>query len=346
MTSIHDVARAAGVSISTVSYALTGKRSVAAATRRRVQRIADELDYRPNARARALASRRTSILAVTEPLRADTSTEAHLAFVLATAKAARRHDYDVLLLTQEEAAGGLRRVTSQGIVDGIIILDVLTHDERVELARTLDVPCVVVGVPTETAGLTCVDLDFVAVGRMAVRRLADAGHRRIGFVGHPAGSYRTGASNFPPRLRNGVTDEAERLGVVVDVTTPEPNAGAVRNVVADLVSDSAAPTALVLHAPEYAHLATLETLHELGREIPTDISVLSVAQTFDTARLSPAIDAIPLIPERSCDRATDLVLQLLDRTLEPRLELLSPTYVEHGSVRPPPDADGSSSVSG
>ncbi|GAA3762316.1 LacI family DNA-binding transcriptional regulator [Salinactinospora qingdaonensis] len=340
MTTIHDVARVAGVSISTASYALNGKGSVAPATRRRIQRAAEKLDYKTNARARAFASGRTSILAVTEPLRADTFTSNHMAFVLAAAKAARRYDYDILLLTQEEAAGGLRRVTSGGTVDGIVILDVLTHDERVELARTLKVPSVVVGVPADTAGLVCVDLDFVAAGRMAVQRLAQAGHRRIGFIGHPAASYRPEASNFPPRLRTGLTEEAGRLGVAVDTVTPEVDYRTARRTVTELLSVREPPTALVLHAHEEAHTAALEALADLGRTVPDDVSLISVAQTFDTARFSPAIDAVPLVAERSCERATELLLAMIDGDVEPRLELLSPFYVDHGSVRRPPGTAG------
>ena len=172
MTTIHDVARVAGVSISTVSYALSGKRSVSVSTRRRIEDAVRELDYRPNAGARMLAGRRTYILAVTEPLRADTYAPAHMAFVLAVATAARRYDYDVLLLTQEEAAGGLRRVTSSRLVDAIVVLDVLTEDERADLVRTLDIPAVLAtssksrsthtsplgsaGTPTRTAGMSSV----------------------------------------------------------------------------------------------------------------------------------------------------------------------------------------------
>lgn len=337
MTTIHDVAQAAGVSISTVSYALTGKRTVAPATRRRVERIAAELKYQPNARARAFARGRTSILAVTEPLRPDTYTWAHMAFVLATAQAARQYDYDILLLTQQEAADGLRRVTDQGSVDGIVILDVRNQDERVDLARSLQVPCVLIGVPAETAGLVCVDLDFAAAGRMAVQRLARAGHDHIAFIGQPAAQYAPGGPNFPPRLRAGILDQADQSDMTVATFTPETTT-AVHAAIFDVMTQSPAPTAVVLHAPEQAHTATLEELARLGRAVPDDVSVVSVGQTFDTGRCSPAIDAIPLIPERSCDRAVELAMQMIEDTIEPRLELISPTYVEQGSVRPPGQA--------
>ena len=69
MSTIADVARVAGVSISTVSYALSGKRPVAPDTAKRVQDAIDQLGYRPHAGARALASNRTHVLGLVAPLR-------------------------------------------------------------------------------------------------------------------------------------------------------------------------------------------------------------------------------------------------------------------------------------
>src|SRR3954462_13437579 len=69
MVTLADVARRAGVSASTVSYVLSGKRSISAQTRRRVQTAIEALGYHPNAGARALASRRSNIIALMVPLR-------------------------------------------------------------------------------------------------------------------------------------------------------------------------------------------------------------------------------------------------------------------------------------
>lgn len=126
MANIHDVARVAGVSISTVSYALSGKRSIAESTRRRIDDAVLKLDYRPNAGARMLKGTRTNILALSAPLHSGTYAPAHMTFVLSVATAARKYDYDVLLLTQDEATSGLRRVARSSLVDGIILLDVST----------------------------------------------------------------------------------------------------------------------------------------------------------------------------------------------------------------------------
>lgn len=331
MTTIHDVARVAGVSISTVSYALSGKRSVSATTRRRIEQAVRDLDYRPNAGARMLAGRRTYILAVTEPLRADTYAPAHMAFVLAVTTAARAYDYDVLLLTQDEATGGLRRVTSSRLVDAIIVLDVLAEDERARLVRTLDVPAVLVGVPRDPEGLVCVDLDFAAVGARAVDRLVDAGHRTIGLLGHPAAVYE-GGSNFPPRLLEGFLARAAERGVVARVEKPQRDAAEVRSAVDALLGPDADLTGLVMHCEETVQAQALESLAARGLRVPDDVSVVSAASTFDTTRFRPPLDSIPLVPDETCSRAVELALAQLTDAVPPRVELVPPHYVDHGSV--------------
>jgi DNA-binding LacI/PurR family transcriptional regulator len=335
MAKIHEVAEAAGVSISTVSYALSGKRTISADTRRRIERAVRELDYRPNAGARMLAGRRTNIFALTEPFRADTYAPAHMAFVLATSIAARRFDYDVLLLTEEEASAGMRRVATSGLADAVLVLDVAPDDERVGLARKLPIPSVFVGVPNESEGLVCVDLDFEAAVGLAVDRLADAGHRSIGLVGHPASAYRR--SNFPPRVRAGFERRVLERGLEPAVELPQEGGsrGSGAQAAAGALLERGV-TALVLHCDDAAHLAVLDELAARGLDVPADVAVVSVGSTFDTGSMQPPLDVIPLIPQASCDRAVDLALQLLsDAPPEAGVYLIDPEYREHGSVGPP-----------
>ncbi|MCM3659478.1 LacI family transcriptional regulator [Georgenia satyanarayanai] len=330
---ITDVARAAGVSISTVSYALSGKRPIGEKTRQRIEAAVAELGYTPNAGARALAGRRTYILAVTEPLRPDTYTPAHMAFVLATATAARAYDYDVLLLTQEEAAGGLHRVTTSRIVDGVIVLDVLDHDERVELVRQLGVPAALVGIPEDTEGLACVDLDFAAAATLAVDRLADGGHRVVGLLGHPASVYERG-SNFPIRFRDAFVARAQERGLEVRLATPDRTIPAVRASMAELLGSGHDLTGLVMHCEDAVQMRALDILREEGLDVPRDVSVISAASTFDTSSFSPPLDVIPLVAEESCSRAVELAIAQITGDGEPRVELIPPRYVERGSTAP------------
>jgi DNA-binding LacI/PurR family transcriptional regulator len=334
MVKINEVAEAAGVSISTVSYALSGKRPISADTRRRIEDAVRELGYSPNAGARMLAGSRTQIFALTEPLRKDTHAPTHMSFVLATAVAARRNDYDILLLTDEDAKAGMGRVAANGLVDAILVLDVAPDDERVALARAISTPTIFIGVPDDNEGLICVDLDFEAAAALAVDRLADAGHTAIGLIGQPDVSYEK--SNFPPRVRASFERRADARGIThafVTTGTKHTSRTATRRAVGEMLDAGA--TAVVLHCTEEAHAVVLGEIAERGLRVPADISVVSVGASFDTSALSTPLDAIPLVPETSCDLAVDLAIRSLgDERPEPGLRLIEPSYVAHGSIAP------------
>ncbi|MET0296385.1 MAG: LacI family DNA-binding transcriptional regulator, partial [Microbacterium sp.] len=318
-------------------YALSGKRPVAPDTRRRIQRVVDELGYSPNAGARMLAGRRTQIFALTEPLRKDTHVPTHMLFVIATAVAARRSDYDILLLTDEQAQAGMSRVAANGLVDAILVLDVAPDDARVALARQIATPTIFIGVPDDNDGLICVDLDFAAAIARGVDLLADAGHTSIGLIGQAETAYEK--SNFPPRVRAGFLERAADRGIRADYGTTggkQVSRSAARRTAAALLDGGA--TALVLHCAEEAHGAVLAELAERGLRVPEDVSLVSVGSTFDTAALSTPIDSIPLVPEASCDLAVALALESLDSVPpEPGVRLIPPTYTPHGSIAPPGD---------
>lgn len=329
MARIDDVAKAAGVSISTVSYALSGKRPISPDTRRRVEEAIRAVGYEPNAGARMLAARRTQILALTEPFRPDTHAPTHMAFVLATSIAARRFSYDILLLTDAEASEGMRRVASSRLVDAIIALDVAPDDVRVPLSRSLDVPTVFVGVPDDHAGLTCVDFDFEGAAALAVDRLADAGHEHVGLLGHPAATYRV--SNFPPRARAGFSDRAEQRGLT---HVERPISDTARHELAQLLDSGI--TGLVLQSTHEAHREVLDELARLSIRIPEDISVVSVGPTFDVDAFDTPLDSIPLHPEPSCDMAVELAAELASgAAVNPGIRLITPEYRARGSVARP-----------
>ncbi|MEV6849533.1 LacI family DNA-binding transcriptional regulator [Actinoplanes sp. NPDC051411] len=119
---IADVARHAGVSMSTVSYVLSGKRAISAGTRSRVLASVRELGYQPHAGARALASHRTRMLALALPLRAEADQPVVLHFAAAVVAAAREAGHDVLLLPLDEGPDGLHRIAASAMVDGLILL--------------------------------------------------------------------------------------------------------------------------------------------------------------------------------------------------------------------------------
>ncbi|SDZ43293.1 LacI family DNA-binding transcriptional regulator [Herbiconiux ginsengi] len=331
MATIHDVARAAGVSISTVSYALSGKRAIGAATRDRIDAAVAQLGYRPNAGARMLAGSRTNLLALSAPLHADTYAPAHMTFVLAIAEAAREFDYDTVLLVQDEAVNGLRRMVSSKLVDGIVLLDVDRDDSRVPLVRELDIPVTLVGIPADTTGLTCVDLDFEAAARLSVERLAAQGHRQIGLIGHPEELYARG-SNFPIRFRDAFAAAAAEFGVGTHFVMPEQEPVSVRVALEELRRELPGLSAIVLNCNEPVHTMALELLRQDGASIPQDMSVLSACSSFPTDQLDPPLDVIPLPALITGRRGVELTMNQLGGYSEPVVELVPPAYIAKGST--------------
>ncbi|MDC1886610.1 LacI family DNA-binding transcriptional regulator, partial [Bacteroides uniformis] len=167
MTGIKDVAREAGVSASTVSYVLSGKRSISAKTTEKVMAAVDKLGYTPDASARKMRGMRNQLIALSSPIRGDINKARYNAYFLHTAWAARNAGYDVMLLTGPDATKDIRRVTQSNLVDGVVLLDVEQDDERAAAAMTFPKPCVAIGYPSSHAGCACVDIDFALMGRKA-----------------------------------------------------------------------------------------------------------------------------------------------------------------------------------
>jgi DNA-binding LacI/PurR family transcriptional regulator len=334
VASIHDVARLAGVSISTVSYALSGKRSIAESTRIRVNEAVEALGYRAHAGARMLAGDRTNIFALTAPLHSETYAPAHMAFVLSVVRAAREHDYDVLLLTQDEGAGGLRRVVTSSLVDGVIVLDVSDEDERIDLLRTLDIPATLVGVPRDAEGLVCVDMDFEAAAALSLEHLAAAGHRSVGLIGHAHAIYDRG-SNFPRRFRDAFLASGAERGMNVAFEMADREGSSVRAALDGLMSALPEMTGLVMHTDESVQTAALGILRDRGISVPRDLSVLSACSSFPTEHFEPPLDTIPLVPDDTCFPAVALAIRQVSGTVAPHVELVPPRYIERGSIAAP-----------
>ncbi|WP_432503305.1 LacI family DNA-binding transcriptional regulator [Kineococcus arenarius] len=330
MATIADVAGVAGVSASTVSYVLSGKRAISAATRARVEKAIGELGYRPHAGARALASRRTGVVALVVPLHQGADLGVVMQFVRAVVTTARTREHDVLLLTQEEAAG-LERVTSASLVDGLVVLDVASDDPRVQVLAGLGRPTVLVGVPREPRGLSCVDFDFARAARDAVAHLAALGHRRIGLVGATPSSVRRRAG-YADRLREGFLAAAGEVGAAAASAPCAASTAGVRSCLAALHRQLPDPTALLVHN-EAALPHLLAVLAEEGRQVPGDLSLVRIGAPGAVTRPLTGLD----VPTDEIGRAAvEMLLERVDGPRAPEVRLLSSPVVDRASTAPPP----------
>ncbi|MEU8121437.1 LacI family DNA-binding transcriptional regulator [Spirillospora sp. NPDC049024] len=335
MVKITDVARHAGVSPSTVSYVLSGKRSISEETRRRVRESIRELGYRPHAGARALASSRSNVLALMIPLRSGIAVPVVMQFAVSVVTAARRHDHDVLLLTQEEGEDGLRRVADSALVDALIVMDVQMEDPRLPLLRSLDRPSVLIGFPADAGDLTCIDLDFHAAGAVCVEHLAGLGHREIALIGSPPEVYAR-QTGYAQRVADGFAAAVREHGLTGEEVYPcESTADAARELVARLLAERPGLTGVLVHNEPVVG-PVVRALRAAGRRVPEDVSVVALCPDEIAEHAEPPLSSVAIPAEEVGGRAVELLMSKLDGAPVPAATLLPPTLTRRASSAPAP----------
>ncbi|MEU9355754.1 LacI family DNA-binding transcriptional regulator [Streptomyces griseoloalbus] len=334
MVTLAEVAQHAGVSASTVSYVLSGKRSISANTRQRVERSIRELGYHPNAGARALASSRSNIIALMIPLRRDIYVPVMMEIAIAVATTARTHGYDVLLLTGEEGPDAVRRVAGSGLADGMILMDVELDDERLPLLRGTDQPAVLIGMPADTTGLTCVDLDFKATGALCVEHLAQRGHRDIAVIGEAPAVYER-HTGFAERTLDGVRTRARELGLRPLHRPCEGGYDAMAVTLARILDERPGTTGFVVQN-ESALEPLLALLRQQGRAVPEDVSVVAICPEQVAVQASVRLTSVAIPAPEMGRRAVEQLVAKLDGRGGDEVVLLAPELTVRASSGPAP----------
>ena len=332
---IAEVARRAGVSRSTVSYVLSGNRPVSAPTRARVQQIIDELDYRPNATARALAHGRTRSLGLVFPPASSHYTDMQLDFIGSVAEAAAAREHDVLLAASDDSERALRRLIEERRVDGVILMEIRLHDERVERLLAADFPFVTIGRTARPERTRWVDLDHTALAASCVEHLVQLGHRHIAFVNRSEKLVRAGYESAHRGL-DGFTAAAEALGVNGVAYRCEDDAAAGEALIGQILAEHSETTALIT-VNEAAIGGLYRGLAGAGRAIPGDFSIAAIAASRWAEAVTPRLTAADVPAQRMGRLAVELLLELLDTPDEPpRHLLLEPPVSLRASTGPAP----------
>ncbi|MFD5729044.1 LacI family DNA-binding transcriptional regulator [Streptomyces sp. NPDC048567] len=277
---IADVARRAGVSRATVSFALNDRPGVAEETKLRILAASRELGWTPSRQARALSLGKAGAFGLVlardaEQVGADPFFPAFIAGVEAVI--GQRGDGLMIHITAPDNEQSVyRRLASEQQVDGVLLTDLRRDDPRPALLRELGLPAVVVGQPEWGDGLTAVSLDDEPAYTAAVRHLAELGHRRIAHVEGPQELLHA------HRRRTAWEQTLRALGlpegpVLPGGFTPEGGAQATRQ----LLGSAEPPTAIV-YGNDLAAMAGLSVAQELGVRVPDQLSLVG----YDDAPLT------------------------------------------------------------
>ncbi|WP_370454062.1 substrate-binding domain-containing protein [Frondihabitans sp. PhB188] len=283
--SAADVARAAGVSMQTVSRVARGLDNVQPATATRVREAMAELGYSPNRAARALRSGRFHTIGV---IMFTLSSYGNAKFLEAIAEAASDAGYTITLLpvshrTQGDVTGAFARLSEQA-VDGIVIVieaDLLS-ESNVELPA--DLPVVIID-SSRQSERPFIDTDQALGARLATEHLLDLGHETVWHVAGPSGYYAA-------RRREAAWRETlEAHGRVV----PEPFRG-------DWSTESGyaagreiarrADITAVFAGNDGMALGVLRAAHEAGRAVPASLSVVGFDDMTEAESFWPPLTTI------------------------------------------------------
>lgn len=290
MTTMADIAKRAGVAVSTVSYVLSGKRPISEETRERVLAEIRRSNFQPNAAGRALASRRSRTIALLYPVETFGLTRMPLEFVISAAEEAGRQGYALIVSTSSAEDEEILSKLQRGAVDGIIVMEVALHDPRVELLREREVPFTMIGHCADNTGLSYVDLDFPQAVEEAVAHLHDLGHRRVALIDRTTDES---AFGYGPSVRSraGFRDSIARRGLVGMHEACATTAADGARVTRELLTAHPDTTAIVSLNTE-AIGGIYSSIRELGMTIPADISVVAITSPRIAEFMVPQLTSV------------------------------------------------------
>lgn len=287
MATIRDVARAAGVSVATVSRVLNNHARVRSETRTRVTAAALALDYTPNEVARSLITNRTHAFGVLLP---DLYGEFFSEVLRGVDLRARRDGFHLLVSSShadgEDLVGALRSM--RGRIEGLIVMAPDVDTAALVQAAGVDIPLVLLDPGVRAVNCDSISIDNAAGARTAVEHLLGLGHRRIATITGPV-------QNADARQRlAGYRRALEEHGIAVDAAFEtagdftEPSGYAA---VARLLELRPRPTA-IFAANDYMAIGAMSALTQAGLRIPEDVAVVGFDDIAMARYLNPPLTTV------------------------------------------------------
>jgi LacI family transcriptional regulator len=284
---IHDVARRANVSVATISRVLNNSTLVAKATRDRIQRIAKELRYVPNASARGLSTHRSEMIGLLLP---DMFGEFFSEVIRGADQKAQENHYHLLVSSSHnnreeiEAAISLMR----GRVDGLIIMSPHTDSRTLSKNLPRDLPVMLLNCSDRDRLFNSLNIDNYGGAYEMVRHLLEHGHRRIAIIKGTEHNL-----DAEERLR-GYRKALQEQSVTPDATlelvgnfTDSSGYEATRNMLAN-----GSTTTAIFASNDSMAIGALSALREAGVQVPGEIALAGFDDIPTAAYLTPSLTSV------------------------------------------------------
>lgn len=312
---IADIAITAGVATSTVSRALSNSELVSESTRKQIEEIAAQLNYRHPFLGESIRSRTKNIALVvpdiSNPYFASLIRGAHIGIASAGFT-------QILIDTEESPQTELESILKfSNSVDGMILAASRLSDEEL-LEISAEKP--VVALNRSVKGLTSVQIDTAGGSAQAVEHLVSMGHRRIVYISGPASSW----SN--EKRWQAIKATSERLGVEVTKTSPFLPTFLSGPAAADAAAISGASAAICFNDP--LAIGVMQRLASRGKRVPEDFSVVGCDDSYGSDFCNPPLTTISSPNEKAGRAAVKTLLSMIQEDAAPGKVVQLETYLK------------------
>ena len=333
VTTIYDIAKAAGVTAATVSHVLSGKKPVREATRKKVMKYVEELGYRPNLVARSLITQQTCTIGLVVPTVANPF---YAEVIEATERIAHSAGFRIMVTnTQDDRLLGQELLEDLYArrVDGIIALGGAGGLPFSTINTLISQGLPIVGClwdEEEEHLVTTVGFDFFSGGCLVAEHLLALGHRRIGIIAHGVVGKR-----LQHHLRvSGCTETLAEAGYPFDPTLLIYGDSSVKS------GETAALQLLALPDPPTAIFATndlmalgvLSAAWKQGLHVPRDLSVVGFDDIVLSAYTTPPLTTVVMDRVALMEKAMEILLVMIESKPVPPLPMLKPVLAVREST--------------
>jgi len=324
-----ELAKIAGVAVSTVSRALDDSPRVSATTKARIKALAAEHGFRLNQTASALRKRRTGAIGVVIPLGHEVDQTLSDPFFMALlgplADALARNGFDLLLSRIiPQNAKWLDDVLASGRIDGVILIGQSDQTEVIERAAATSAPIVVWGAHRPGSSQITVGTDNLLGGELAARHLIGIGRRRLAFLGDPgvpefsdrhAGFHRTIAA----------AEGVEEIVLPLHLTDQDAYEDMARYLTAHPAPDG------IFAASDVIAMSAMRAIADQGLRVPQDVSIVGYDDISIAAHTLPPLTTIRQDVGHGARLLVDLLMRrLAGQAVEP--VAMQPELILRGSA--------------
>ena len=337
MAKRSDVARAAGVAESTISYALSGSRPISAETKTRIFKAMKDLDYKPNAVAAALRSGSSKMLALVFGVTDHGISQGDISYVLGAADAARELGYHLILWpVRDRDIDGVIAQAQSGLLDGVILMEIRLEDTRVKLFRKLGIPVALIGRTSKPEKDIYADRDFDGAVRLAIAELVRLGHKKIDYLSTTLKQAEDGFAAVV-RAENVALEVAKELKIKLSVLHGGITTEAGVELAGEYLKMSTASTGIVSINSE-AISGFSRAIQKAGVKIPKDFSIICIdSNPLEAVAQEPSLTTIsPPAADIGAAAVTALIKSLAHLDIEDPQKLWRGTLVTRESSGPAP----------